>query len=173
MPMSVTNTIAAPRGTHRANDSTKGIAITAAVAAAPSNTKTCSARSTTSTPASVASTKQPSSANPRADTTTEYSRSRGVSASLDKGAVTGPVYPTPRKLTRTGEVRPARSRNDARDDGHDNSGHNRRYGRDSGNAGELIAQRECEQLIRRSAVGRSLLALDRRGANRLPLPGPE
>src|SRR3954454_16873616 len=104
MPMSVTNTIAAPRGTHRANDSTKGIAITAAVAAAPSNTKTCSARSTTSTPASVASTKQPSSAKPRADTTTEYSRSRGASTSLDNGAVTGSVYPAPAKLTRAGEL---------------------------------------------------------------------
>src|SRR3954468_23402033 len=49
--------------------------------------------------------KQPSSAKPRADTTTEYSRSRGGSTSLDDGAVTGTVYPAPSKLTRTGELR--------------------------------------------------------------------
>src|SRR3954471_600137 len=104
MPMSVTMTIAAPRGIHRANDLTKGTAITAAVAAAPNNTKTCSARSTTRMPAKVASTKQPSRAKPRADTTTEYSRCRGGSTSLDSGAVIGSVYPGPPNLTRTGDV---------------------------------------------------------------------
>ena len=73
MPIKVTITMAAPRGIHLAKDWTNGAAMTAAVVAAPSNTKTCAARSTRSTPANVATTKQPSRAKPRADTTTVYS----------------------------------------------------------------------------------------------------
>jgi hypothetical protein len=88
-------TIAAPRGIHLVSVRTNGAAITAVVNAAPSNAKTCDARSMTITPMSVASTNNPKKAKPLVDTTTEYSRRRRGRISLSEEEVTRSALPKP------------------------------------------------------------------------------